>query len=179
MNTVRIIFIAMVASIAIMPVHASLTWSWEYTDTNPILTPTESFAAMIQILNDISSTEDLNIGGALVTLDPSWATYFTFDLTDLSSILLSPGDSTTVLYGTFNPIGVVPAGTEFDFNTSLFIPPPGGGFAPSQEALVPLHISVIPEPSSAILLALGAITLLTVDRRTRARGATSRHSLFA
>lgn len=157
MKVWRRIGFALLVSVATSRVHASLTWSWEYTEPAVLLQPTESFAAMIQILNDVSSDDDLEIGVPLIVLDPSWSSYYALDSADISTIVLSPGQSTTVLYVTFTPLGAVPVGTEFVFHSALSFMPPGGGseMELSQEALEPLHITVIPESSSVLLVGFG------------------------
>lgn len=160
MKRIQGVFITILMLFPVLRANAYLSWSWNYIESNVIPGPADTIEVMIQVANSPSSGENLNIGGASITFDTSWTSFYALQLGSVS-VYLYPGESVTIPFGTFTPLANVPAGTEFTFNTSLYAMPPfrGGSISP-QPANEPLHITVIPEPASLALLLVGTIALL-------------------
>ncbi len=160
--------------------YAQTDWSFVIETPNILIGPTESFSVLGKITNFATSTSALSIHEpcplcvipAAIWVGAADSTPFDLFFVDTSPInatlpglRLNPGESFSFIAYTASPLNgpVAPGSYEFIFN-DLFIP--GYGF--SSGGLV--HIAVVPEPSSSILLLIG-VGLLGATIRGRKTGA--------
>jgi hypothetical protein len=158
--------------------NAASVWDWSFPDSNIILGQTETLYIGGTITNDISSTENINIGGyswwvsagdlndsdffgGLYTYHPTaFQTGGLFE--NNSDAIIAPGESFTFTLAHFDPIQPISLGTEFTWSVTLV-----NDIYELNESSITKTISatVVPLPASFWLLVTGLLPLVTFFKK--------------
>lgn len=166
MNRTSIMLLCSTLLMSAIPAGADISWSWSYVTPTVVVSPTDSIEAMVQIVNDDSSSESLVLDIPFVFyIEPTWSLHYAVEIQPFHfmNISIAPGDSITTLFYTMAPTNPPLVGSIFTVDAAIGGRSSSGPVFPTQ-ANPDFTISIIPEPTSAFLLVIGLLLLHLKER---------------
>jgi hypothetical protein len=178
----RLAFLVLVSILLLAPLaaRAAIIWSWSFDQTEYVVGPSDSIIVHATLLNDLSSTENLQIEGAGANFggDLQKIYDFTFGPTGNSSefstqffgVDLAPGETSSFVWGILTPIGAVAPGIYPADPAILGLQLPSIGVVEMEPSNTFLVRVVVPEPPAVVLLLTAILGALLFARPIKTAG---------